>query len=188
MLSGRVRPVSERRSIPDLAARYSLLEGVPAILREDAFFHSFVDGLDTVLAPTHATIEDLSSYVDPALCPPDFLAWLGGWLGLAVNDRWPIHRRRVFVNRAMEVYRWRGTRTGIEQAVELYTGAIPVIEENGGAWTSDYTDDPVPGDPVLRLHVTVRTTDRRVEEALIDRIVADVKPAHVPHTVAVEYR
>ena len=180
--------MSDRRSIPELAPRYSLMEGVPAIFRDDDFFCRFVAGLDTVLAPTHAAIDDLAAYVDPALCPADFLSWLGGWLGLVVNERWPIQRRRVFVDRAMEVYRWRGTRRGIEQAVELYTGAVPVVQENGGTWTSDYTDDPVPGDLLPRLHVTVRTSDRRIEEALIDRIVADVKPAHVPHTVAVEYR
>lgn len=180
--------MSDRRSVPELAPRYSLLEGLPAIFRDDEFSSRFVDGLDTVLAPAHAAIDDLAAYVDPALCPADFLAWLGGWLGLVVNDRWPIHRRRVFVSRAMEVYRWRGTRRGIEQAVELYTGAVPDVEDNGGTSTSDYTDDPVPGDPVPWLRVTVRTGDRRIEEALIDRIVADVKPAHVPHTVAVEYR
>ena len=178
--------MSDRRSLPDLEARCSLLEGVPAILAADPFFRSLVTGLDTVLAPTHAAVDDLAAYVDPGLCPPDFLAWVGGWLGLVVNDRWPIHRRRVFVSRAVEVYRWRGTRTGIEQAVELYTGVVPLVEDNGGTWTSDYTDDPVGGEPGPWLHVTIRTADRRIDEAVVDRIVADVKPAHVPHTV--EYR
>lgn len=180
--------MSDRRAIPGAVARYSLLEGIPAIYHHDQFFRGLVEGLDTVLAPAHASIEDLSAYVDPALCPADFLSWLGGWMGLVVNTRWPIQRRRLFVARAMGVYQWRGTRTGIEQAVELYTGALPTVEENGGAWTSDYTDDPVPGEPVPRLHVRVRTADRSIEELLVDRIVADVKPAHVPHTVAVEYR
>jgi phage tail-like protein len=180
--------MSDRRAVPGLETRYSLLAGVPAIYHGDQFFRGLVDGLDAVLAPTHATVDDLSAYLDPSLCPPDFLGWLGGWMGLVVNTRWPIQRRRVFVARAVEVFRWRGTRLGIEGAVELYTGAVPLIDENGGTWTSDYTDDPVPGDPVPRLHVTVRTSDRSVEEALVDRIVADVKPAHVPHTVSVEYR
>lgn len=180
--------MTDRRSIADLPARYSLLEGLPAVYHGDVFLRGLVDGLDTVLAPVHAAVEDLAAYVDPALCPSDFLAWLGGWLGLVDNTRWPIQRRQVFVARAMDVYRWRGTRTGIEQAVELYTGTVPTIEENGGTWSSDYTDDPIPGDPVPRLRVTVRTSDRSIEEALVDRIVADVKPAHVPHTVAVVHR
>jgi phage tail-like protein len=62
-----------------------------------------VDGFDTVLAPVHAAIDDLDAYLDPALTPPDFLEWLGGWLGLVVDRRWPIRRRREFVAKAVGV-------------------------------------------------------------------------------------
>jgi phage tail-like protein len=177
--------VSARRGVPSLGPRYSLLEGLPALFHGDAFIVGLVGGFDEVLAPMQATVDDLDAYVDPHLCPPDFLEWLGGWMGLAVDRRWPIQRRRELVARAFDVYRWRGTRRGIEEAVELYTGIVPDVEESGGVSTSPSPLGPFPGSRERFVHVRLHTSDATIDAAVVSRIVADVKPAHVPHRVEV---
>jgi hypothetical protein len=68
---------------------------------------------------------------DPSL-PPDyqrvprnFLAWLAGWVSLTLRDDWDDSRKRNFIARAVQLYRLRGTRSGVAQFVEVYTG-LPV--------------------------------------------------------------
>ena len=61
------------------------------------------------------------------------LAWLGSWLAIAVDDRWPEERRRELIQSAASLYRWRGTRCGLTQFIKLYTGIEPEIEELNGA-------------------------------------------------------
>lgn len=177
-----------RRSIDGLEPRYSLMGSVPGLYQDDDFFKDMVGGFDSVLAPIQAVVDDLEVYVDPATAPPDVLEWVGTWLGLTVNRRWPVHRRREFVARAMSVYLWRGTKRGIEEAVELYTGVRPKVTDSGGTSASPEPLGDLPGTAKRQVKVVVRTSDPSIDEQLVDRIVADVKPAHVHHTVKVEVK
>ena len=177
--------MSSRLGLSDLPPRYSLLEGLPAVFHEDDFLPRFVGGFDAVLSPVHAATDDLDAYLDPRLAPPDFLEWLGRWLGLEVNRRWPIQRRREFVAQAVDVYRWRGTTEGIERAVELYTGHTPEVTDSGGVSASNQPQGDLPGSRGPVVKVVVRTPDASIDANLVDRIVAEVKPAHVSHEVQI---
>lgn len=174
-----------RRAIAGMDARYPLLGAIPALYHADEFMVNLLRGFDTVLAPVQAVVDDLDAHIDPMTAPPDLLEWMGGWLGLTINRRWPVHRRREFVARAVSVYLWRGTRRGIEEAVELYTGTRPEVTDSGGVSASPEPLGDLPGNPDREVRVVVRTSDRAIDAALVDRIVADVKPAHVRHTTEV---
>jgi phage tail-like protein len=172
-----------RRSADGIAARYSLAGAVPALYHDDEFFMGLIGGFDAVLAPIQAVVDDLDAYVDPLTAPPDLLEWVGTWMGLRVNRRWPVQRRREFVARALSVYLWRGTKRGIEEAVELYTGVRPDVTDSGGVSASPEPLGDMPGSRQRSVAVVVRTSDPTIDADLVDRIVADVKPAHVTHTV-----
>jgi phage tail-like protein len=174
-----------RRAVDDLQARHSLLRAIPSVYRDEEFLGRLVEGFDTVLAPVHAVVDDLDAYVDPRTAPPDFLEWVGSWMGLTVNRRWPIQRRREFVARALSVYRWRGTTRGIEEAVELYTGIRPQVTDTGGVSASPDPLGSLPGRASPRVDVVVHTAGASIDADLVDRIVADVKPVHVAHSVRI---
>ncbi|MEM7338663.1 MAG: phage tail protein [Actinomycetota bacterium] len=175
-----------RRNGGPWEARYSLHEGLPASFEADPFTADFVRSFDDVLAPVHATVDDLDAYIDPQLAPTDFLEWLGGWFGTSINRRWPMKRRREFVHQAVAAYLLRGTAEGIALAVELYTGLVPTVTDNGGVSSSAVPEGPLPGTRDRNLVVTVEVDATvEVDEDLIDSIVADAKPAHVPHTIRV---
>jgi phage tail-like protein len=174
-----------RRAADGIDARYSLAGSIPALYHDDDFFMNLVGGFDAVLAPIQAVIDDLDAYVDPLTAPPDLLEWVGTWMGLTVNRRWPVQRRREFVARALSVYLWRGTKRGIEEAVELYTGVRPEVVDSGGVSASPEPLGDMPGSFQRTVSVVVRTTDPTIDAATVDRIVADVKPAHVDHSVEV---
>lgn len=174
-----------RVGIDGIETRYPLIDGIPAIYRSDDFMMRFLEGFDGVLAPVHAAIDDLDGYLDPALTPPDFLEWLGGWLGLIVDRSWPIRRRREFVAKAVGVYRWRGTARGIAEAVELYTGIRPEVEDSGGVSAGPEPMGGLPGTDAAEVVVRVRSGVGQIDPNIIDRIVSEVKPAHVRHRVEV---
>ena len=41
-----------------------------------------------------STLDCLEYYIDPALAPSDFLDWLGSWVGILLDESWPVERRR----------------------------------------------------------------------------------------------
>jgi phage tail-like protein len=174
-----------RAAIPGLASGAPLLDGLPAVFHTDDLLVRMLDGFDEVIAPIHAVVRDLDAYFDPAVCPTDFLEWLATWLGVELNARWPLQRRRELLRRAVEVHRMRGTAWGVSNAVELYTGVEPEITESGSAVASSAPGGDLPGQRRLGLSVTVTTNSPDIDVAVVDRIVAATKPAHVPHQVEV---
>lgn len=174
-----------RLAIDGLSTGAPLLDGLPAVFHEDDLLGRMLEGYDEVLAPIHAVVRDLDAYFDPAICPTDFLEWLATWLGVELNARWPLQRRRELLRRAVEVHRMRGTAWGVSNAVELYTGIEPEIAENGAAVASAAPGGDLPGQRRLGLSVTVTTSSPDIEVDVVDRIVAATKPAHVPHQVSV---
>jgi len=184
-----------RGAVTELRVSRSLTEGLPVAFFSDPsgtdadqFAYNLVAAFDQVLAPVLASVDSIDAYLDPETAPADFLPWLAGWLGLAVGERWPTHRARSFVQGAAEAFLWRGTRRGVALAVRAYTGVEPDIDETGGVGFSLRPGGPVPGDGTPFLRVRVVVGDAEVDEASVDRIVADAKPAHVPHRVELVQR
>ena len=70
---------------------------LPGIYQDDQFTQDFTGGLDDVLAPVFATLDNIDAYVDPWLAPEDFLQWLAGWMGVVIDEGWPLERSRAFI-------------------------------------------------------------------------------------------
>lgn len=159
---------------------------LPALFHEDNFAQRLTAALDEVLAPVFAVLDNVPAYLDPWLAPLDFVEFLAGWVGVAIDETWPEDRQRALVAGAVELYRWRGTARGLSSLVLLYTGVEPEIEETGGVSWSPTPGAPFPGEPEPDLVVRVRVADPSVVDvARLEAIVAQSKPAHVPHRVEV---
>ena len=91
-----------RGYVPGLETPHPLGPSLPALYQDDDFVQRLLGGLDAVLAPVFSTIDNFDSYLDPRLTPDDFLAWLAGWVGIALDDSWDEDRRRAIVARAVE--------------------------------------------------------------------------------------
>lgn len=175
-----------RGLVPDLASARPMGEMLPGLYRDDDLAQRFVAGLDAVLAPVFATLDGFAAYVDPALAPDDFLDWLGGWVGGALDHTWPVERRRAFVASAVELFRLRGTATGLAAHVAIFTGGEVEIVESGAAGWSTVPNAAIPGEAVPDLLVRVRVADpSTVSAPRLESLVAAAKPAHVPHRIEV---
>ena len=165
---------------------HSLGTYLPALYQEDDFAQRFTAGLDEVLAPIFSSIDNLEAYLDPSLAPEDFVDWLGTWMGLVLDETWPLERRRAFVSRASDLYRVRGTPVGLAAHVEIFTGGEVEIVEGGGAGWSSKTGGELPGSRSPELLVRVTVSDpSTVDVARLNALVAEAKPAHLTHRVEV---
>jgi len=175
-----------RGTIDELESAAPFGPMLPAIYQEDEFSMRFIAGFDDVLAPVLLTLDCLIDYFDPALTPTDFLEWLAGWVGIEIDESWATERRRAAVATAVEMYRMRGTISGLRANLEVLSGGQVEITDSGGvAWsTSPMGQLPGQDSPRLAVRVTVPGADERTSKA-IDSIVATAKPAHVVHRVEV---
>jgi phage tail-like protein len=175
-----------RSTIPNLETASPFGPMLPAIYQEDEFSMRFVGGFDEVLAPILLTLDCMIDYFDPALTPTDFLDWLASWVGIEVDESWATERRRAAVATAVEMYRMRGTISGLRANLEVLSGGQVEITDSGGvAWsTSPMGELPGQDSPRLAVRVTVADASDRTTKA-IDSIVTAAKPAYVVHRVEV---
>ncbi len=175
-----------RAAVPGLPSRHPIGGLLPGLYADDDFAQRFTAGLDTVLAPVFATLDNLPAYFHPRLAPADFLAWLAGWVGVDVDPAWSEEVRRTVVERAVELHRWRGTRRGLELRLRLTLGVGARISDGGGASWSTTADAALPPAPdgVLVVRVwPVRT--REVPEDQVRAVVAESCPVHLGHRVEI---
>jgi phage tail-like protein len=82
-------------------------------------------------APIEKQIEAAALYFDPLFTPVELLPWLAAWVDLTLDERWPEAKRRRLLRSAVALYRKRGTRPGLQEYLEIYTGAEVKITEHG---------------------------------------------------------
>lgn len=175
--------------MPELKTPYPLCSSLPTIYQEDNFTRRFTEGLDSVVAPVFWTLDSLTAYFDPQLAPHDFLKWLGGWVGVTLDQAWPPDRRRAMVGRAVALYRRRSTVGGLNELLELYTGAEVEILDSGGSSWSPIPGGELPGTPEQRITVRVTLPSaapselRRLREFTLEAVPAHVA-VQIEHSVS----
>jgi phage tail-like protein len=178
--------MSQRRDLDGLLVRTRIGEMLPAMFHDDDLSQRWCDGLDDVIAPVPATLDNLWAYFDPALAPLDFVEWLSGWVGLELDQTWGEQRRRELVSRAHRLYDFRGTAGGLADLIELYTGVRPEITDGGGVAWSPTPDAAMPGSNDAELVVRLDASEvDSLDEARLENMVEMSKPAHVVHRIEV---
>jgi phage tail-like protein len=113
-----------------VAVKARSLDYLPAVYHEDDLMGRFLMLFESFWTPIEQQIDSLSYYFDPRLTPPDLLPWLASWIDLVLDERWPEHKRRRLLRSAVPLYRKRGTRQGLVEYLEIYTGQRPRIIEH----------------------------------------------------------
>jgi phage tail-like protein len=158
--------------LPDPTAPSRYLQHLPMIFHENDFLRGFLLIFEAIWEPLEWRQDCIEYYADPRTCPAAFLPWLAGWLNLAFPPQWPeSHMRRVLAE-AMNLYRWRGTRYGLERIIEVYTGLTPLISER--------PDQPY----VFFISLTVPAA-AGVDQAQLDSLIRTHKPAHAGYVLDV---
>lgn len=111
-------------------AKGRYLRYLPAIYEDDELMGRFLMLFESFLAPIGMQIGGMPFYFDPKMTPAQFLPWLASWLSLTLNDDLSEERRRRLISLAVQLYRKRGTKLGLQEYLEIYTGGQADIVEN----------------------------------------------------------
>ncbi len=133
-LSGNIDSTAQIRVLNLYYPRYAYLEFLPALYRENLlhadFLERFLSIFETFFAETDYLISHISRYMDVLGVPEDFLDWLGRWLSFELYDALPPAKKRLLLQKAMQLYRMKGTREAVETLVEVIAGQRPFVVEN----------------------------------------------------------
>jgi phage tail-like protein len=172
-----------------------LMDYLPAIYRESDFITQFLHIFEDIMGPLESTVDSLALYFDPSTTPATMLPWLATWVGVSLDDSWPLERRRALVKSAAELYRWRGTKRGLSEYLRIYTGRTPVISEFiQGMRLDSMTKLGVNtrlGSSGSSHHFTViveGSATEGVKQSVVRAIIESMKPAHAVYTLQMKKR
>jgi phage tail-like protein len=175
-----------RGLIPALATPTPLAELLPALLQDDDVAQQLAAAFDDALAPILSTLDNFDSYLDPTLAPDDFVEWLAGWVGIAMDENWPLDRRREMVANGSELFRRRGTVRGLAELVSLQVGVEAEVIDNGGVSWSPVPAGSLPGTSAPSLTVRIRVEDPdAINLTQLESVIVAARPAHVPHRIEI---
>jgi phage tail-like protein len=166
--------------------RRYLSRSLPAVYQENDFGVRFVSALEPLLDPIVALLDSLPAHVDPDLAPEDMLALLARWLGLEVDEAWPIASKRELVRRGDELARRHGTQAGLELTLKIAFPEHPLRVEDGGGvtWAGQA---PKKGDSSGAGFVVY--CDAPLDEhelGAVSRLIEQVKPVNVTYKLRVK--
>jgi len=185
----------------------SLLAYLPGFYREDALLGQYLlafelillggaDGPEVEQPGLEETIAGVARYFDPAETPGEFVQWLAGWVALTFRADLDEVRRRDFIAKAVWLYRLRGTRKGVEEAVRTYTRLGVTIDERFvglqvGVSSAVGVDTRLSGGAPFFFHVRTMLPTLDVEQLsrqgqVIRDIIDMEKPAHTHYTLEIE--
>lgn len=156
------------------------LQYLPAIYQEDKeskdILERYLSIFQTILEDIEDKIEKTHLLIDPETTRGEFLNWLSSWVGLIREERWSEEKWRKFLGKAIEFFKMRGTREGLSNLIELFTGEKPIIIE---PFQLECEKKPL---ELSRFSFCVLLKPKQVknyqEFEAVKRIVALWKPAH----------
>ena len=185
-------------------ARY--IKYLPALYAEqDELMGRFLMLFESVWTPLGAQIDAMHYYLDPRTAPVGLLPWLAHCVDLALSDQWTEPQRRRLIASALRLYRRRGTRRGLQDFLEIYTGQKPQIIEHRannlrlgsgarlatsvalGQRNIPHTFTVILSLPPVRaassLERARKETDR---QRMVEAIIEAEKPAHTAYTLQIQ--
>ncbi|PSN13222.1 phage tail protein [filamentous cyanobacterium CCT1] len=181
----------------------SYINFLPAIYQASDVTSRFLAIIEQAFDPTLQTIDNLWAYLDPLTAPEALLPFLASWVAWPLDPRWSIPEQRRLLRRAVELYRWRGTRYGLRLYLHLYTDLpldddtttesqkhISVVENHQtGLVMGDVKFAQTPmlgGGRPFHFSVTLRSDrPRSLDESCLRTIIDQVKPAFCTYDLAV---
>lgn len=172
---------------PTVSVRRHLRDGLPEIYRQHDFSMRFVQGFEQVLDPVVATLDSLVPLFDAKLAPSHALAGMAAWLGVDEVESLPVEQRRRALLRAGELARLRGTRAGLQLALELFFPDTPLrIDDHGSVLVEEEAVDEIPRAPAVSFDVYCDEPLPTAMQQAIARCIERWKPAHAKHRLRVK--
>lgn len=151
-----------------------LIHQLPVGMTEDEFLVRFLSIFQEVAETVHRQIDHLPHLFDVTVAPPAMVRALGQWIGLEwVDSSLPDSLQRQIVRSYFSILSQRGTKRGMQQLLEIVSGAPAEVTDGGGVFHEGEA-------PQNAAHVTLRVESSGwATEADLLRIVRSELPASV---------
>jgi phage tail-like protein len=163
-------------------------------------------GLEQIIGGAGDLLDGIQRYFDPGpgyaastvadfnRAPPEFLNWLAGWVALTVRDDWTDEHKRTFIAKAVQLYRLRGTKAGVAQFVQAYTGLpVEIYELADEFQIGDHSrvgvDTVLGGGAPFFFRVKLTSSDPlgfQKQSDIVKALIELQKPAHTSFSLDVE--
>jgi phage tail-like protein len=179
---------------------------LPSLYREVDFMGRLLAVFEQTFEPAVQAMDTLWAHLDPLTAPQKLLPFLAHWVGWQALPQWPLADQRRLIRRAMEIYRYRGTRKGLSLYLHLYTG-LPLSDsdtpssERAIAIEEVFTRGFVLGETTVGedailgggrpFHFRVRLrplANQAIDETLVRTIIEQEKPAFCTYDLLIEPR
>jgi len=177
---------------------------LPVLYREVDLVGRFMKIFEQAFDPVVQSFNLMWANLDALTAPQTLLLFLAHWVAWPVDPIWDIKAQWRLIRRAMELYRWRGTRKGLRLYLHLYTDLpldehLPQEADKHISITEPFGQGFVLGaaklgeDAVLGggqpYHFVVRLRPKssdELSEQLIRRIIDQEKPAFTTYDLFIE--
>lgn len=148
-------------------------------LKEDTFLERYLGIFQSLYDDLEWKIRSSAGYLEPEAVSYEFLGWLASWLDIDNTNVWQEQKLRQFLKQGMELFKKRGTRPGLIQIVELYTGEKPFVVEY--YQTEQFPLERLYGNNpnVMLLLLKESCIPSETEYHGLASVIEDVKPAHM---------
>ncbi|MEX0271143.1 phage tail protein [Leptolyngbyaceae cyanobacterium UHCC 1019] len=178
-------------------------EFLPAVYQEVDFIGRLLKVFEQSFEPAVNTWQTLWAYLDPLTAPESLLPFLAQWVGWQNEVTWSVEQQRSLIRRAMEIYRWRGTKRGLQLYLHLYTGLpqhdptrspeqqpiqiVSSIQNGLVLGKSDFGPNAIlGGGRPFHFNVTLRPNQGQfLDELLVRSIIDQEKPAVCTYDLAI---
>jgi phage tail-like protein len=106
----------------DVRARGSYLKYLPSIYQDDELMGRLLMLYESFLAPVENQIAHMPDYLDARMAPVEMVPWLASWTGLVVDSDLSESQRRKLLWNAGSLFQRRGTRSEMQDYLEIVTG------------------------------------------------------------------
>jgi len=127
----------------------------------DSFLERYLSVFESEFVGIEAEIEGITGYMDPEGVPNEYLSWLGSWLAVEFDERWPAAAKREFLARAPTLFKLRGTREGLRRTMRLY---LDHVETPDTSWMGEWE----------RRRTEARRSDGRLPDEAVGRRLRDI--------------
>lgn len=196
--------IAEAWATVQVEPKSNYLRYLPALYANDDFMGRFLMLFESFWNPIDNQITGLANYFDPMLTPSRMLGWLGGWLNIELDSELPEARQRLLIQQAARLFRQRGTKTGLEAMLELWTeGKATIVEHRSENLRLGKTMKlgrgvalgrrNAPHSFTIRLRLPEIANEepphrkQRIEQArpMVEKLLQAEKPAHTTYTLEI---
>ncbi len=146
-----------------------LVDQLPNVIGSDPLARRYVSMLESIASAIRRQVDGVDRYFDFSVAPPEFVRWMGLWLGLTVPAGLEETRQRSLVAEAGPLIPWRGTRSGLASLLAVVTGAEVTVKDTGRV-----LDEP--RKKIVPKHVLVEMSDTGAftEQQLLALVHAEI--------------